>query len=102
MNATDHLIQTAQTVPSDFTFRQVALMAHLSTQDQGVKVRDAAKVLGVQKPIITRAANKLGDLGYVQRRRSEDDWRDCILVITTAGRAFLTSLVATLGLGAAQ
>jgi DNA-binding MarR family transcriptional regulator len=52
-------------------------------------VRGLAKVLGVSKPVVTRALNTLGALGYLRRERDQDDRRNVFVVRTTSGAEFL-------------
>ena len=46
-------------------------------------------MLGVSKPVITRALNTLGALGYLRRVRDEDDRRNVFVVRTSNGADFL-------------
>ena len=52
-------------------------------------VRGLAKVLGVSKPVVTRALNTLGALGYLRRERDQDDRRNVFVVRTKDGAEFL-------------
>ena len=52
-------------------------------------VRGLAKVLGVSKPVVTRALNTLGALGYLRRERDQDDRRNVFVVRTSNGADFL-------------
>ena len=72
----------------DFTLRQLALFGLLCDTDGPHKVAALAKELGVQKPIITRAADRLIKEGYIKRHPDPNDGRGCILVTTTIGRMF--------------
>jgi DNA-binding MarR family transcriptional regulator len=46
-------------------------------------------VLGVSKPVVTRALNTLGALGYLRRERDQDDRRNVFVVRTNSGADFL-------------
>jgi DNA-binding GntR family transcriptional regulator len=46
-------------------------------------------VLGVSKPVVTRALNTLGALGYLRRERDQDDRRNVFVVRTSDGAEFL-------------
>jgi DNA-binding MarR family transcriptional regulator len=48
-----------------------------------------ARVLGVSKPVVTRALNTLGALGYLRRERDQDDRRNVFVVRTSSGADFL-------------
>lgn len=71
----------------DVTLRQIALLAIVVDEAGPHHVRDLALRLGVQKPVISRAVQRLSGLGLVARRRG-DDKRDCLIVPTPQGRAW--------------
>jgi DNA-binding MarR family transcriptional regulator len=73
----------------DLTNRQMAVMLTVSLTDGPHTVRGIAKHLGVSKPVITRALNKLGSLGYLRRQRDENDRRNIFVVSTEQGADFL-------------
>lgn len=52
-------------------------------------VRGLAHLLGVSKPVITRALNTLGSLGYLRRERDESDRRNIFVTQTDSGADFL-------------
>jgi DNA-binding MarR family transcriptional regulator len=52
-------------------------------------VRGLAHMLGVSKPVITRALNTLGTLGYLRRVRDEADRRNVFVAKTSTGQDFL-------------
>jgi DNA-binding MarR family transcriptional regulator len=52
-------------------------------------VRGLAHTLGVSKPVITRALNTLGTLGYLRRERDEADRRNIFVAKTELGERFL-------------
>jgi len=52
-------------------------------------VRGLARILGVSKPVVTRALNTLGALGYLRRERDQDDRRNVFVVRTNNGADFL-------------
>ena len=52
-------------------------------------VRGLAALLGVSKPVVTRALNTLGSLGYLRRQRDQDDRRNIFVVRTEDGTEFL-------------
>ena len=55
----------------DLTNRQMALMLLVYLTPGPHTVRGLAHLLGVSKPVITRALNTLGSLGYLRRVRDE-------------------------------
>jgi len=52
-------------------------------------VRGLAGLLGVTKPVITRALDSLGTLGLVDRARDERDRRNVVIKRTVAGALYL-------------
>jgi DNA-binding MarR family transcriptional regulator len=52
-------------------------------------VRGLAERLGVSKPVVTRALNKLTALGYLQRKRDRNDGRNIFVEMTRPGADFL-------------
>jgi DNA-binding MarR family transcriptional regulator len=64
-------------------------------------VRGLARVLGVSKPVVTRALNTLGALGYLRRERDQDDRRNVFVVRTSSGADFLEGFKRNIRGGAA-
>lgn len=75
----------------DLTNRQMALMMLVYLTPGPHTVRGLANVLGVSKPVITRALNTLGSLGYLRRVRDEADRRNVFVAQTSTGQEFLES-----------
>jgi DNA-binding MarR family transcriptional regulator len=73
----------------DLTNRQMALLMLVYLTPGPHTVRGLAKVLGVSKPVVTRALNTLGGLGYLRRERDQDDRRNIFVVRTSEGADFL-------------
>ena len=73
----------------DLTNRQMALLMMVYLTPGPHTVRGLAKVLGVSKPVVTRALNTLGTLGYLRRERDQDDRRNVFVVRTSNGAEFL-------------
>ena len=73
----------------DLTNRQMALLMLVYLTPGPHTVRGLAKVLGVSKPVVTRALNTLGGLGYLRRERDQDDRRNIFVVRTRDGAEFL-------------
>ena len=75
----------------DLTNRQMALMMLVYLTPGPHTVRGLAHILGVSKPVITRALNTLGTLGYLRRVRDEADRRNVFVAQTSTGQEFLES-----------
>lgn len=81
----DALVARTRAGSPDFTDRQLALLLWLATEPGPHRVRGLAAALGVQKPVIDRAASRLAALGLVTRTRDPEDARDRLLEITRPG-----------------
>jgi len=73
----------------DLTNRQMALLMLVYLSPGPHTVRGLARMLGVSKPVVTRALNTLGTLGYLRRERDQDDRRNVFVVRTNDGANFL-------------
>ena len=73
----------------DLTNRQMALLLLVYLTPGPHTVRGLARLLGVSKPVVTRALNTLGTLGYLRRERDQDDRRNVFVVKTNDGTTFL-------------
>lgn len=85
------LIKYVRSGQPDLTNRQMALMMLVYLTPGPHTVRGLAHVLGVSKPVITRALNTLGTLGYLRRVRDEADRRNVFVAKTNTGQDFLDS-----------
>ena len=83
------LISYVRSGQPDLTNRQMALMLLVYLTPGPHTVRGLAQVLGVSKPVITRALNTLGALGYLRRVRDESDRRNVFVAKTNTGQNFL-------------
>jgi len=85
------LIAYVRSGEPDLTNRQMALMLLVYLTPGPHTVRGLAERLGVSKPVITRALNTLGALGYLRRVRDESDRRNVFVAKTGSGQDFLES-----------
>ncbi len=83
------LINYVRSGQPDLTNRQMALMMTVSMTPGPHTVRGLAAMLGVSKPVITRALNTLGALGYLRRVRDDAARRNVFVAITDTGQEFL-------------
>src|SRR6476469_605207 len=83
------LIAYVRSGEPDLTNRQMALLMLVYLTPGPHTVRGLARVLGVSKPVVTRALNTLGALGYLRRERDQDDRRNVFVVRTNSGAEFL-------------
>ena len=85
----------------DLTNRQLAIMLLVAEDKEPQTVRAMAAALNVSKPVITRALNKLAELGYLRRQRDEADKRNVFIAMTDKGAQFLER-IETFGDGTEQ
>ena len=83
------LIDYVRSGAADLTNRQMALLLLVYLTPGPHTVRGLARILGVSKPVVTRALNTLGGLGYLRRERDQDDRRNIFVVRTSDGTNFL-------------
>ena len=83
------LINYVRSGEADLTNRQMALLMLIYLTPGPHTVRGIASTLGVSKPVVTRALNTLGSLGYLRRERDQDDRRNIFVVRTKDGTQFL-------------
>ncbi|MBB4641260.1 DNA-binding MarR family transcriptional regulator [Rhizorhapis suberifaciens] len=83
------LVDYVRSGEPDLTNRQMALMMIVYIMPGPHTVRGLADKLNVSKPVITRALNKLGALGYLRRERDEADRRNIFITRTSKGAHFL-------------
>ena len=76
----------------DLTLRQMAILLQIYLEPPPHTVRGLAKTLDVTKPVITRALDTMGSLGFVQRVRDERDRRNVIIKRTVDGALFVEKL----------
>ncbi len=73
----------------DLSSRQLALMLTVYLEEGPHTVRGLASYLNISKPAISRALDRLGELGFVKRRRDEKDKRNVLVQRTVKGSMFL-------------
>ena len=83
------LIEYVRSGEPDLTNRQMALLMLVYLTPGPHTVRGLARKLSVSKPVVTRALNTLGALGYLRRERDQDDRRNVFVVRTNDGANFL-------------
>lgn len=91
------LINYVRSGRPDLTNRQMALLMIVHLEEGPHTVRGLARSLNVSKPVITRALNRLGALGYLRRQRDDSDKRNIFVACTEEGAAFLDEFGQLLG-----
>lgn len=85
----DTLVDYVRSGEPDLTNRQMALLLLVYLKPGPHTVRGLARALNVSKPVITRALNRLGGLGYLRRQRDDKDKRNIFVARTEEGTEFL-------------
>jgi len=83
------LVDYVRSGEPDLTNRQMALLLVVYLNPGPHTVRGLARVLNVSKPVVTRALNRLGALGYLRRQRDDSDKRNIFVAKTAEGADFL-------------
>lgn len=83
------LVDYVRSGEPDLTNRQMALLLVVYLKPGPHTVRGLARILNVSKPVVTRALNRLGGLGYLRRQRDDTDKRNIFVAPTTEGADFL-------------
>ena len=96
MNA---LVDYVRSGEPDLTNRQMALLLLVYLNPGPHTVRGLARALNVSKPVVTRALNRLGALGYLRRQRDDSDKRNIFVARTSEGAEFLEEFGQFLGEG---
>ena len=74
----------------DLSARQMAILLTVYTQPPPHTVRGLSVSLNISKPAISRALDRLGQLGFVRRRRDDYDRRSIEVQSTVKGAVFLS------------
>ncbi|HEU0044645.1 MarR family transcriptional regulator [Sphingomonas sp.] len=93
------LVDYVRSGEPDLTNRQMALLMVVYLDPGPHTVRGLARALNVSKPVVTRALNRLGALGYLRRQRDDSDKRNIFVARTPKGAAFLEEFGQFIGEG---
>ncbi len=83
------LLETVRREQPDLSARQMALLLTVYLTPPPHTVRGLARALNVSKPSVTRALDRLGDLGYLKRKIDETDKRNVLVQRTVKGSVYL-------------
>lgn len=84
------LVSSVRSDSPDLSARQLALMLTVYLSDRQHTVRGLASELNISKPAISRALDRLGELGFIRRKRDDEDRRNVIVQRTMKGTVYLT------------
>jgi DNA-binding MarR family transcriptional regulator len=93
----DTLVRFVRSDQTDLTNRQMGILMLVYLTDGPHTVRGLAGRLAVSKPVVTRALNTLGALGYIRRKRDENDLRNIFVERTAQGQDFLERFASMIG-----
>lgn len=96
------LVDYVRSGEPDLTNRQMALLLVVYLCPGPHTVRGLARALNVSKPVVTRALNRLGALGYLRRQRDDADKRNIFVARTPEGADFLEEFGHLIGDGSAN
>lgn len=74
----------------DLSGRQLAILLSVYLTPPPHTVRGFAAQLSISKPAVTRAIDKLCELGFVKRKKDPDDGRNVLVQRTVKGSVHLT------------
>ncbi|HVJ50954.1 MAG TPA: MarR family winged helix-turn-helix transcriptional regulator [Aliidongia sp.] len=74
----------------DLSARQMAILLIVYTTPPPHTVRGLSELLGISKPAVTRALDRLGILGFARRKRDPDDRRSVLVQRTVKGSVYLS------------
>lgn len=83
------IVESVRRDAPDLSARQMALLLTVYLTPPPHTVRGLATTLAVSKPAITRALDRLGQLGMVRRKIDETDRRSVLVQRTVKGSVFL-------------
>jgi len=83
------LVASVRRSGPDLSARQLALLLTVYLTEPPHTVRGVAAVLNVSKPAITRALDRLSVLGFIKRKRDDQDKRNVLIQRTAKGAVFL-------------
>ncbi len=84
------LTETVRQDTPDLSARQMALLLTVYMTDPPHTVRGLAAQLNISKPAITRALDRLSQLGYIRRKIDQTDRRNVLVQRTVKGSVFLS------------
>ncbi|MBF0354001.1 MAG: MarR family transcriptional regulator [Alphaproteobacteria bacterium] len=83
------IVESVRRDAPDLSARQMALLLTVYLTSPPHTVRGLALSLNISKPAVSRALDRLGDLGLVKRKLDETDRRSVLVQRTVKGSVFL-------------
>jgi DNA-binding MarR family transcriptional regulator len=86
------ILASVRSSDPDLTTRQMAVLLTVYLTPPPHTVRGLAALLGVGKPVISRALDAMSGFGLVTRNRDEADKRNVLVQCTPKGSLYLSAL----------
>ena len=83
------IVESVRRDAPDLSARQMALLLTVYLIPPPHTVRGLAVTLGISKPAITRALDRLSEFGLIKRKIDENDRRSVLVQRTVKGSVFL-------------
>lgn len=83
------IVESVRRDSPDLSARQMALLLTVYLTPPPHTVRGLAETLNVSKPAVTRALDRLGELGLVKRKTDDSDRRSVLVQRTVKGSVHL-------------
>ncbi|HIJ39339.1 MAG TPA: MarR family transcriptional regulator [Rhodospirillaceae bacterium] len=83
------IVESVRREAPDLSARQMALLLTVYLLSQPHTVRGLAIALNISKPAVTRALDRLSELGLIRRKVDEADRRSVLIQRTVKGSVFL-------------
>ncbi len=84
------LVESVRKDGPDLSARQMAILLTVYGEPPPHTVRGLAAHLNISKPAVTRALDTVGRLGFLRRKRDENDGRNILVQRTIKGVIFLS------------
>lgn len=83
------IVESVRREAPDLSARQMALLLTVYLTPPPHTVRGLSAMLGVSKPAVTRALDRLGEFGLAKRKIDETDRRSVLVQRTVKGSVYL-------------
>ncbi|OIQ97162.1 transcriptional regulator SlyA [mine drainage metagenome] len=83
------IVESVRREAPDLSARQMALVLTVYLTPPPHTVRGLAATLNISKPAITRALDRLSEIGLIRRKVDEADRRSVLIMRTVKGSVFL-------------
>ncbi len=91
------LVEILRRAGPDLSTRQMGILLTVYLVEGPHSVRGLARELTISKPAVSRALDRLGDLGFIRRVRDMGDHRNVLVERTVAGSVFLSEFADVIG-----